>query len=78
MYLEDLENGGGGLGGGGLTVLMHCFPLFIMCESPNTGGGPTGTSGFTPVYPIPFTDWKSNAHSMTVQRGQNAHYVPSL
>ena len=27
---------------------------------------------------IPFTDWQSNAHSMTVQRGQNAHYVPSL
>ena len=21
---------------------------------------------------------KSNAHSMTVQRGQNAHYVPSV
>ena len=27
---------------------------------------------------IPFTDWESNAHSMTVERGQNAHYVPSL
>ena len=27
---------------------------------------------------IPFTDWESNAHSLTVQRGQNAHYVPSL
>ena len=27
---------------------------------------------------IPFTDWESNAHSMTVQRGQNAHYVSSL
>ena len=27
---------------------------------------------------IPLTDWAHNAHSMTVQRGQNAHYVPSL
>ena len=23
-------------------------------------------------------DWESSAHSMTVQRGQTAHYVPSL
>ena len=29
-------------------------------------------------YHIPFTDWESNAHSMTVQRGQNVHSVPSL
>ena len=28
------------------------------------------------MYLIPFTDWESNAHSMTVQRGQNVHYVP--
>ena len=27
---------------------------------------------------IPLTDCTQNAHSMTVQRGQNAHYVPSL
>ena len=27
---------------------------------------------------IPLTDWAQNAHSLTVQRGQNAHYVPSL
>ena len=27
---------------------------------------------------IPLTDWAHNAHSLTVQRGQNAHYVPSL
>ena len=23
---------------------------------------------------IPLTDWAHNAHSMSVQRGQNAHY----
>ena len=23
---------------------------------------------------IPFTDWAHNAHSLTVQRGQNVHY----
>ena len=23
----------------------------------------------------PFTDWQNNAHSLTVQRRQNAHYV---
>ena len=27
---------------------------------------------------IPLTDWAQNAHSLTVQRGQNAHYVPGL
>ena len=27
---------------------------------------------------LPLTDWAQNAHSLTVQRGQNAHYVPSL
>ena len=27
---------------------------------------------------IPLTDRAQNAHSLTVQRGQNAHYVPSL
>ena len=27
---------------------------------------------------IPLTDWAQNAHSLTVQRGQNANYVPSL
>ena len=27
---------------------------------------------------IPLTDWAQNAHSLTVQRGQNAHYMPSL
>ena len=27
---------------------------------------------------IPLTDWAQNAHSLTVQRGQNVHYVPSL
>ena len=27
---------------------------------------------------IPFIERESNAHSMTVRRGQNAHYVPSL
>ena len=26
---------------------------------------------------IPLTDWAQNAHSLTVQRGQNAHYVPT-
>ena len=24
---------------------------------------------------IPLTDWAHNAHSLTVQRGQNAHYI---
>ena len=30
--------------------------------------------------PIPRTNWAQNAHYLThtVQRGQNAHYVPSL
>ena len=23
---------------------------------------------------VPFTDWAHNAHSLTIQRGQNAHY----
>ena len=27
---------------------------------------------------IRFTDWESNAPSMTVHRGQNVYYVPSL
>ena len=27
---------------------------------------------------IPLTDWTQNAHFFTVQRGQNAHNVPSL
>ena len=31
-----------------------------------------------PCCVIPLTDWAQNAHSLTVQRGQNAHYVPSL
>ena len=27
-------------------------------------------------YLIPFTDWAHNAYHLTVQRGQNAHYMP--
>ena len=27
---------------------------------------------------IPLTDWAQNVHSLTAQRGQNAHYVLSL
>ena len=27
---------------------------------------------------MPFTDWAHTAHSLTVQKGQNAHYMPSL
>ena len=32
----------------------------------------------TPLGLIPFIDWAHNAHSLIVQRRQNAHYVPSL
>ena len=35
-------------------------------------------SGMVWKIPLSFTDWDSNVDCMTVQRGQNAHYVPSL
>ena len=56
------------------TSIVKVYFRFECMSSPfgdNRACGGGGTQ-------IPFTDLKSNAHFMTFQRGQNAHYVPSL
>ena len=46
-----------------LLVLIFCTDSF---------------SSGRPHYVFYTPDWAQNAHSLTVQRGQNAHYVHSL
>ena len=65
-------------GGGAASLKVDTHLQTIMIVQPMPFGSVRPSVFFYHPLIILFTDWKSNAPSMTVQRGQNAHYVPSL